>query len=310
MHVIHGMEEIPDNLKGAFVTIGNFDGIHLGHRYIFAKMVEEARQVGCKTVVISFDPHPKMVLHPDRRPFYLISTSEEKIMMLGEMGIDAYIILPFSLEYAQTTAQTFVSEMLWDKLRIRKIIIGHDYTFGRGRTGNEAFIAEEGSRLGFAVEAMNAFKMGDEIVSSTKIREAILRGDVRFAAMLLGRPYNISGSVVPGDQRGLKLGFPTANVEANKELLPMRGVYAVHCLLRQRRLDGVLNIGFNPTFAGGKLTIEVHILDFQANIYGETLDVLFMERIRNEVRFAGPEELIAQINKDISQARWILSPEG
>jgi riboflavin kinase/FMN adenylyltransferase len=307
MHIIHGIEEIPAGLRGVFVTIGNFDGIHLGHRYIFAKMIEGARQVGCKTVVISFDPHPKMVLHPDKRPFYLISTFEEKIRLLGEIGIDAFIILPFSLEYAQTTAEDFVRDLLWEKLRIRKIIIGHDYTFGHGKKGNEAFIAEEGRRLGFAVEAMNAFRIGDEIVSSTKIREAILRGDVHFAATLLGRPYNISGRVVPGDKRGLELGFPTANVEANKELLPLRGVYAVRCLLRGKSLDGVLNIGFNPTFSGGKLTIEVHIFDFNEDIYGEMLDVLFIERIRDEVRFAGPKELIAQINKDVSQARELLS---
>ncbi len=307
MHVIHGIEKIPAELKGVFVTIGNFDGIHLGHRYIFAKMIEEARQVGCKTVVISFDPHPKMVLHPDKRPFYLISSSEEKIRLLGEIGVDVYIIIPFSLGYAQTTAQEFVRDMLWEKLRIRKIIIGHDYTFGRGKKGNEAFIAEEGRRLGFAVEAMNPFRVGDEIISSTKIRESILRGNVHFAATLLGRPYNISGRVVPGDQRGLELGFPTANVEANKELLPLRGVYAVRCLLRGKSLDSVLNIGFNPTFSGGKLTIEVHIFDFNEDIYGEMLDVLFIERIRDEVRFAGPKELIAQINKDVSQARELLS---
>jgi riboflavin kinase / FMN adenylyltransferase len=307
MHVIHGMEEIPADLKEVFVTIGNFDGIHLGHRYIFARMIEEARQAGRKTVVISFDPHPKMVLHPDKRPFYLISSSEEKIRLLGEIGIDAYIILPFSLEYAQTTAEEFVRGVLWEKLRVKKVIIGHDYTFGRGKKGNEAFIAEEGRRLGFAVEAMNAFRIGDEIVSSTKIREAILRGDVHFAAMLLGRPYNISGRVVPGDRRGLELGFPTANVEANKELLPLRGVYAVCCLLRRQTLDGVLNIGFNPTFAGGRLSIEVHIFDFHENIYGEALDVLFIERIRDEVRFAGPEELIVQIGKDVSRARELLS---
>ena len=307
MLIIRGMGEITAELKGAFVTIGNFDGVHLGHRYIFARMIEEARQVGCKAVVISFDPHPKMILHPDKRPFYLISTSEEKIGMLGEIGIDAYIILPFSLEYAQTTAEEFVRDVLWERLRIRKIIIGHDYTFGRGKQGNEAFIAAEGRKLGFAVEAMNAFRIGEEIVSSTKIREAILKGDVGFAAMLLGRPYNISGRVVPGDQRGLELGFPTANVEANKELLPVKGVYAVRCVLRGKSLDGVLNVGFNPTFSGGKLTIEVHIFDFHVNIYGETLEVLFSGRIRDEIRFAGPKELIAQINKDISQARRILS---
>jgi len=306
MDIIRGINEIPGRLQRAFVTIGNFDGIHLGHRYIFTKMIDEARQVGCKTIVISFDPHPKMVLYPDRRPFYLISTQEEKIGMLAGIGIDAYLILPFSLEYAQTTAEEFIEDLLWKRLRIRKIIIGHDYTFGRGGQGNEALLTEEGKRLGFDVEAMNAFRINNEIVSSTKIREAILKGDVDFAAALLGRPYNISGLVVPGDKRGIELGFPTANVEANKELLPARGVYAVHCILKEKSLNGVLNIGYKPTFSGGRLTIEVHILDFDGDIYGEFLDVLFIQRLRDEIKFAGPGELIAQIHQDILNVRRLL----
>jgi riboflavin kinase/FMN adenylyltransferase len=307
MDIIRGSENIPADLKGVFTTIGNFDGIHLGHTHIFQRMRDEAGRAGSRTVVISFDPHPKMVLHPDRRPFYLISSAEEKIHLLQQAGIGAFLILPFSLEYSRTTAREFVQDILWDKLQIRKIVIGHDYTFGRGKEGNEAFLLEEGRRLGFAVEAMNAFRVGNEIVSSTKIREAILRGDVRFASLLLGRPYNLSGRVVPGNRRGMKLGFPTANVEANKELLPPRGVYAVRCLLRGKGHDGVLNIGLNPTFAGGRLTIEVHIFDFNQDIYGEMVDVLFIERLRDEIRFEGPEQLIAQIRRDAAQARALLS---
>ncbi len=306
MDVIHGCENIPADLKDVFVTIGNFDGIHPGHRHIFQKMGQEALPEGRKTVVISFEPHPKMVLHPERRPFYLISTAEEKINLLREVGIDVFLIIPFSLAYSKTTAREFVEETLWKKLHIRKIIIGHDYTFGRDRKGSEAFLAAEGKRLGFTVEAMNAFCVGDEIVSSTKIREAILRGDVRFTATLLGRPYNLSGQVVAGDRRGQELGFPTANITVNKELLPPRGVYAVRCTLEGQSLDGVMNIGVNPTFAGGKLSIEVHILDFNQNIYGKNLDVMLIERLRDEVRFDSPEQLIAQIKMDIAQARALL----
>lgn len=306
MDVIHGCENIPADLKDVFVTIGNFDGIHLGHRYIFQKMGEEALAEKRKTVVISFEPHPKMVLHPERRPFYLISTAEEKINLLREIGIAVFLIIPFSLAYSKTTAQEFVEETLWKKLRIRKIIIGHDYTFGRGREGSEAFLSAEGKRLGFSVEAMNAFCVGEEIVSSTKIREAILRGDVRFAATLLGRPYNLSGQVVAGDRRGQELGFPTANIAVNKELLPPRGVYAVRCTLESKNIDGVMNIGFNPTFAGGKLSIEVHILDFNRNIYGKNLEVMLIDRLRDEIRFDGPEKLVAQIKTDIARARALL----
>ncbi len=309
MDVIRGSENIPDRLKGAFVTIGNFDGVHLGHRFIFRRLVEEARREGRPAVAISFDPHPKMVLHPERRPFYLITSLEEKIGLLAGLGIDAFILIPFSLEYARTTAEEFVREILWERLRIRRILIGHDYTFGRGKEGNEAFLTEAGRRLGFEVEVMNAFCVGDTVISSTKIREALLAGEVRFAATLLGRPYNLAGRVISGNQRGVRLGFPTANIAPDKELVPARGVYAVRVLREGKRHDGVLNIGFNPTFADKKRSIEVHIFDFHEDIYGESLEILFIERIRDEVRFESPEKLIAQIDRDIARARKILKSE-
>ncbi len=309
MDVIRESTEIPEKLKGAFVTIGNFDGVHLGHRFIFQRLVEGAHQEGCPTAAISFDPHPKMVLHPERRPFYLITTIEEKIRLLAGLGVDAFILIPFSVEYARITAAAFVQKILWEKLRIRRIIIGHDYTFGRGREGNETFLTETGRRLGFEVEVMNAFCVGDTVISSTKIREALLAGDVRFAATLLGRSYNLGGRVISGHRRGERLGFPTANIAPDKELVPARGVYAVRVLRQGNRHDGILSIGFNPTFAGRERTVEVHIFDFQRDVYGETLEVLFVERIRDEVRFESPEKLIAQIGRDIDRAKEILRAE-
>lgn len=309
MDVIRGSENIPDRLKGAFVTIGNFDGVHLGHRFIFRRLVEEAHREGRPAVAISFDPHPKMVLHPERRPFYLITTPEEKIGLLAGLGIDAFILIPFSVEYARTTADEFIREILWQKLRIRRILIGHDYTFGRGKEGNEAFLTEAGRQLGFEVEVMNAFCVGDTVISSTKIRESLLAGEVRFAATLLGRSYNLSGQVISGNHRGVRLGFPTANIAPDKELVPARGVYAVRVLRKENRHDGVVNIGFNPTFTEQKRSIEVHIFDFQKDIYGESLEILFIERIRDEVRFESPEKLIAQIDRDIARARKILKSE-
>jgi riboflavin kinase/FMN adenylyltransferase len=309
MDVIRGIENIPERLKGAFVTIGNFDGVHLGHRFIFRRLVEEARHEGRPAVAISFDPHPKRVLHPERRPFYLITSLEEKIRLLDGLGIDAFILIPFSLEYARTTAEEFVRGILWERLRIRRILIGHDYTFGRGKEGNEAFLTETGHRLGFEVEVMNAFCVGDTVISSTKIREALLAGEVRFAATLLGRPYNLAGLVIHGNQRGVRLGFPTANIAPDKELVPARGVYAVRVLREGKRHDGILNIGFNPTFADGKRSVEVHIFDFYQDIYGASIEILFIERIRDEVRFESPEMLIAQIDRDIARAREILESE-
>ena len=310
MDVIRGSEKIPARMQRAVMTIGNFDGVHLGHRFIFLKLVEEARRADCPAVVISFDPHPKMVLHPERQPFYLITSLEEKIRLIADLGIDALLLIPFSLDYARMTAEAFVREILWEKLRISKILIGHDYTFGRGKEGNETFLTEAGRHLGFAVEVINAFCIGDTVISSTKIRDALLAGEVGFAATLLGRPYNLSGRVVFGNRRGGGLGFPTANIAPDKELVPARGVYAVRCLHEGERHDGVLNIGFNPTFADGKLSIETHIFDFHRNIYGEILEVHFIERIRDEVRFTSPEQLITQIDRDIVRAREILKSPG
>ena len=309
MEVIRGSQEIPESFRGAFVTIGNFDGVHLGHRFIFRMLIEEAHREGRPAVAISFDPHPKMVLHPERRPFYLITSPEEKIRLLAGLGIDAFILIPFSVEYARTTAEEFVRGILWERLRIRRILIGHDYTFGRGKEGNEAFLTDAGRRLGFDVEVMDAFCVGDTVISSTKIREALLAGEVRFAASLLGRPYNLAGRVISGNQRGVRLGFPTANIAPDKELVPARGVYAVRVLREGKRHDGVVNIGFNPTFADKKRSVEVHIFDFHEDIYGESIEILFIERIRDEVRFESPEKLIAQIDRDIARARKILKSE-
>jgi riboflavin kinase/FMN adenylyltransferase len=310
MDIIRGSENIPAGLRGAIVTIGNFDGVHLGHQYIFRKLVDEARREGCPAVVISFDPHPKMVLHPERRPFYLITSLEEKIRLIGNLGIDTLILIPFSLDYARTTAEEFIRGVLWERLRIRKILIGHDYTFGRGKEGNETFLTAFGKCLGFEVEVMNAFQAGNITISSTQIRNALLSGEVRFAASLLGRPYNLTGKVISGKRRGARLGFPTANIQPDKEPIPPRGVYAVHVLLDGNRLGGVLSIGFNPTFADQQLSIEVHLFDFDEAIYGKTLDIHFIERLRDEIRFSSPERLIAQIEQDIAGAREILKAEG
>ena len=309
MDVIRGIENISADLRCAVVTIGNFDGVHLGHRFIFRKLVDEARRESCPAVAITFEPHPKMILHPERRPFYLITSPEEKIRLVAVAGVDILILIPFSLEYAKTTADEFIRDVLWERLRIRKILIGQDYTFGRGKEGDKTFLTESGRRLGFAVEVMNSFKVGDTTVSSTRIRIALLAGEVRFAASLLGRPYNLVGEVIYANRRGVRLGFPTANIRPDKELVPPRGVYAVQVLLEGNRHRGILNIGFNPTFAGQTLSIEVHIFDFNENIYGKALEILFIERIRDEIRFESPEKLIAQINKDIFQVRGILKEE-
>jgi len=308
MKVIRSLEKMPGEFRDAFVTIGNFDGVHLGHIPILKKLIEEAHREKRCAVVITFDPHPKKVLRPDIRPFYLITSIEEKIKLLEDIGVDALILIPFDLNFSKMTAESFVCDILWDKLHIRKIFVGHDYSFGKSKTGNKIFLAEYGKKLGFEVDIIDAVKLDEETISSTRLRHLILEGDVKAAARLLGRPYNVSGIVVPGKKRGSILGIPTANIKPEKELIPAQGVYAVIAHLGKDRYKGVLNIGFNPTFSDTDLSVEVYLLDFNGDIYGEKVDVLFIERIRDEAKFENSEQLVKQIRKDIDEARTILKP--
>lgn len=308
MQITYGHDHIGQELQGGFVTIGNFDGIHLGHRHLLTNLAGKARREGTKAIVITFDPHPKMLIHPERRPFYLITSLPEKLNLLAQCGLDAVIVVPFSLQYAQTSAHEFITNFLWEKLKLRRIVIGHDYTFGRGKEGNEALLISYGQKLGFEVEAINAFAASGTIISSTKIRQAILRGEMEVAQALLGRPYNVAGRVVAGHRRGAALGFPTANLAPEKELIPPDGVYAVRARREGREnIGGVMNIGTNPTFGDQGRSLEVHLFDFQQDIYGERLDVSFIKRIREETTFPGVEQLVEQIRRDIIAAQEILT---
>lgn len=308
MDVIRGLDHIPPELQNSIVTIGNFDGVHLGHQYIFQKVISAARAGGCRSMVITFDPHPKMILHPDIQPFHLITTVEEKIALLEMTGLDAILLIPFTLDFAATTAEDFVRDILWEKLRIAKIFIGHDYTFGKGKKGNEEFLTAMGSRLGFSVEAIPPFQIEGQLISSTRIRHVILDGDVKLAKEFLGRPYSLKGTVVKGYHRGTGLGFPTANIESGKSLLPSRGVYAAWINLGGSLYRGALNIGLNPTFGNDKLTIEIFIMGFEGDIYGQAVDILFEEKIRDEVKFDSPDQLAAQIKQDVKRVGEILDP--
>lgn len=307
MKVVTGWDNIPAQLRGAYVTIGNFDGVHRGHQYIFDRLCEEARIEKAPTVVITFDPHPKMIIHPERRPFYLLTTLEEKIFYISCHGVEACVIIPFTKEFSQMTAGDFVGRILVEKLGVRKVVIGHDYTFGRGKEGNEAFLIERGNRWGFTVEVIPPFTLNGVVVSSTRIREAILAGNVSIAAMYLGRPYHVKGTIIAGHHRGSKLGFPTANIAPEKILVPADGVYAVRVHLGGVMYGGVMNIGTNPTFDDGERSLEVFLLDFTGEIYGREIEVLFIERLRGERKFPSPEELIKQIATDVDRAKEILA---
>ncbi|HRT61599.1 MAG TPA: bifunctional riboflavin kinase/FAD synthetase [Syntrophales bacterium] len=307
MKIFRRIEEITADYRSSVATIGNFDGIHLAHQEILHRVVREARERKTRSMVITFDPHPQRVLHPEKRPFYLLTTLDEKMKLIEALGIDAVLLITFTRDFSTVTAEAFVREILWDKLRVQKVFIGHDYAFGNRKQGNEEFLRSRGGVLGFDVESINTFTVHDTVVSSTNIRMAILNGDVRKAALLLGRPYSVGGTVIRGYQRGREIGIPTANIEPGKELLPANGVYAVGVDLEGVRHAGVLNVGFNPTFSNEKLSVEVHIMNFDGELYGRALTVSFIERIRSEMRFENPQKLAEQILRDKAKAEEILA---
>ena len=306
MIVFKGIENITGDFRGSFVTIGNFDGVHLSHQIICRKLASEAQAAGTKSMVITFDPHPKMILHPAIRPFYLITTLEEKTKLLENCGIDGVLIIPFSIEYSRNTAEQFVHEFLGQKLAIKKIIIGHDYTFGQGKRGNSDYLISCGRDMGFAVEIVDAVKAGEDIISSTLVRNLILKGELKKVSELLGRYYNVAGTVVSGQGRGVGLGFPTANIDPEKELLPPAGIYAAFVDVEGRRYQAALNIGEKPTFGDYTSTFEVHLLDFSEDLRGKRLNTKFVEKMRDIIKFDSPEKLKEQITADVAKARSIL----
>ena len=288
MNVYRSLDSIPAELSGAVVTIGNFDGIHLGHKQIFARMVEDAHTNGGKTVVITFDPHPKKIIHPERRPFFLLTTVEEKLRLIESCGIDAVILIEFTMAFARTTAEEFIRDILWEKLRLRKIFIGYDYKFGKDKGGNADYLTGYGKKLGFEVEQIAAVSAGEKISSSTNIRLAILDGNVRSVSQMLGRYYDISGTVVRGYRRGTDMGFPTANIQSEK-VIPKKGVYVIYALIEGSRYEGVLNIGYNPTFGNNELSVEGHLFEFSGRHLREGSDDPFCRTVagRDEIHRTG-----------------------
>jgi riboflavin kinase/FMN adenylyltransferase len=306
MRIIRNMSELKEPLQNAVVTIGNFDGVHLGHREIFRRVVRRSLEVGGPAVVYTFEPHPLKVLAPDRAP-QLINTDQEKEVLIEASCIDVLICAPFDQTMANLPAHRFVREVLVDKVGMRHLVVGYDYLFGKGREGNTQLLQRMGEYLGFAVEVLEPISEAGQVYSSTRIRQLIQAGQVHRVAELLGRNFTLLGRVVHGFKRGQKLGFPTANLQTEKELLPSPGVYAVKVKRGAEVVDGVLNIGHNPTFAAAGLCIEVHLLDFEGQLYGEELRVYFVERLRDERRFSDVNQLVQAIGEDIRNARRILA---
>lgn len=291
---------------GTVVTIGNFDGVHLGHREIFRRVVGEARRRGAEAAVITFEPHPLRLLAPDKAPLR-INTPAEKVRLIRASCIDLLVVLPFTRKLAALSAGRFVDEILVARLGVRHLVIGYDYAFGRGREGDAAFLARAAARHGFTLEVLEPLKAGDEVYSSTRIRRALQQGDVAGVVGVLGRHFTLDGKVVGGDGRGRQLGFPTANLVTAKELLPREGVYAVRVRHGRRLYDGVANLGRRPTFAGAGPSLEIHLLDFAGDLYGARLRLYFVERLRDEQRFASVQALQAAIRADVTRARTVLA---
>jgi len=306
MEIIRKEKDFKRSFRNPVLTIGNFDGVHVGHQRIFQLVKEKAKEIGGESIVYTFEPHPVEVLAPERRPLW-ITTLDEKLRLIEEQGIDAIILANFTLKFASQIPEEFVRNILYDQIKVRQVFVGHDFTFGKDRRGNIALLKELGQKLGFTAEVVEAVRVGGTVVSSTRIREFVQKGEMQEAAKLLGRNYLLTGKVIHGHGRGSKkLGFPTANLKTTGVLFPKPGIYAVWAIYEGKRYEGVANLGWNPTFHDQKFSFEVHILHFNQEIYGEPLRAEFVERLRDEVTFRGPEELIAQIKKDISRAKNFL----
>ena len=293
-------------LPSLCLTLGIFDGVHLGHQKIIRRVIERAGQIGGKSCVVTFDPHPREVLVPETAPDLLTAT-QKKARLIEALGVDALCLIRFTQEFAEIEAREFVKDFLIDALRMKVIIEGYDWRFGKGRKGDVRLLQKMSEEDGFEVEQMSGVELDGQVVSSTRIRELVLRGDLEAAARCLGRRYSITGDIVEGSRLGREMGFPTANIEPHHEAVPPNGIYAVWADVAGTRKPGTLNIGYRPTVSKEmKRTVEVHIMDFYRDIYNEEIEITFIEKLRNEQKFPSIDALSAQIKKDVEKARNIL----
>jgi riboflavin kinase / FMN adenylyltransferase len=305
MEIIRVREKIYQHFDAPSVALGNFDGVHLGHQTILRRTVESAHGKGREAVVYTFDPHPRLVLSkaPD---VPRITTPRERADILEHLGIDVLVLAEFTPEFAAQAAEEFVHNVLVEELGVRHLFIGENYRFGRGRLGTPQTLKRMAPSLGFYVHVIAPVLLGEQVVSSSRTREHLLRGEIAEANALLGKEFTIEGRVIHGHHRGKSLGFPTANIKPEVKLHPPEGVYAVYCKVGDSLHRGVMNIGYNPTFQDRRVSYEVHLLDFQKEIYGEIIRVYLVERLRPEIKFQNIDHLKAQIHKDIERSRDIL----
>ncbi len=310
MVVLQGLEELRERFPSPVVTIGNFDGVHLGHQALFAKAMERAGTIGGTTVAMTFEPHPMRVLRPAVN-LPLITPLEQKLLLIEENGMDVALCVRFDEDFAALSADGFVDKLLVGRLKASEIVVGYDFTFGHRGLGDLELLEQKSRQHGFGLNVVGPVIVEERPVSSTRVRQEIKSGNLEAARMLLGRQYRIAGKVITGHGRGAKvLGFATANLKVSDELLPADGVYAV--LVKDadgNLLKGVTNIGNNPTFENGELSVETHLLDYKGDLYGRHIVVIFAARLRGEVKFPSVDALRDQIAKDIQQAHIFLDKE-
>ena len=299
MNIFSDISEINRD-ENTFLTLGTFDGVHLGHQKIIDRLISKTRSAGGRNFLITFDPHPRNVIKKND-DFKILSTPAEKAAVLEKLGIMNLLVINFTKEFSQQSAEKFFKNYIIDRIGIKEIVIGYDHHFGKGRGGDESTLRDLGRQYGFGVETVDAFRYDGEIVSSTKIRKAIAEGAIKTASAYLDRNYEFSGTVIEGDKRGRELGFPTANIKPDNEnkLLPSLGIYLVEFFVTDKRFFGLLSIGKRPTFYNsGKIVPEVYVYDFDEDIYGEYVKVAVLERLRGEEKFSSAEELVTQMRID------------
>lgn len=309
MQVVMGLAELRERLRRPVITIGNFDGVHLGHQALFAKTVERAKAAQGTAMAMTFEPHPIRVLRPAVN-LPLITPLEQKLMLMARHGLEVTLCLRFDQDFANLSADAFVDKLLVSRLGAAELVVGYDFAFGHKGLGDLDLLRSKGEQWGFKVHVVGPVIIDGRPVSSTRVRQEVADGNMEAARHLLGRHYQVAGRVVAGHGRGGRmLGFPTANLRVSDELLPGPGVYAVLVELADGRLlKGANNIGNNPTFDDGALSVETHLLDFEGDLYGQDIRLHFVERLRGEQRFASAEELKTQIGKDVERAIEVLEP--
>lgn len=307
LKVYYNLQEFKP-LENAVVTIGTFDGVHVGHQKILFRLTEIANSTNGESVVMTFWPHPRMVVSPDSHDLKLLSTIDEKIELLERQGIQHLIIVPFTREFSELSAEEYVQKILIGRIGTKRLVIGYDHRFGRNREGGFDYLSDNKKRFGIEIEEISRQEIENLTISSTKIRNSLIEGNIKVANELLGRNYSFQGLVVKGRQLGRTIGFPTANVHLaeNYKLTPSNGVYAVRIFVRGSWYKGIMNIGNRPTVEGIGITREVNIFDFDDDIYGEDVVVEILDFIRKETKFNGLEELKAQIRADVAYCKTLL----